>query len=240
MKINKVITGIRVSDAADVGDKLHGELDTSRVEDPHLTAIKQDIKAIYDRLISSLHATKAESEMEEYDMMRDNTYRSMMYLNKGYLLHPEANIKGAAIDVEKVFENYGFELINLNYAAESSMMEAFIRDMTTPQLTPKVAVLPGMADLLTKLDDSQNQFKMAESRWNDTQNENAVTANASSHKSDLLKLINNKLVVYLRAMQQVNPEPYQALALSISAHINQANALVKRRSTTNENAETSN
>ena len=240
MKINKIATNIRVTDAADIGGKLYGELDTAPVDDPLLVVIKGEIQTVNTALTNALNEYKAMSVLEDLDTKRDNTYRAIMYLNKGYLLHPDATIRNAALEVEKVMERYGFELINQNYTTQSTLTEAFIRDMKETAMAAHVAVLPGLTNLVEQLGTVQEQFRASESTWHAAQNADDKTVSASTLKRELLKVVNDKLVVYLRAMMQMNPEPYNDISLSIANHINQANALVKRRKNSEEKADATN
>lgn len=229
MKINRIIYSVRVSDAIDVGSKVYELLKNYSPEDVHLTAIENELDAVLKRLSNALNEIKAESEMDLFDTKRDNTYRSIMYLNRGYLLYPDVLIKEAALEVEQVFKQYGFELIRANYSAQTALTDAFIRDIKETAIAEKMALLPGMTNLVTRLEDDQVLFKKAEKKWHDAKNDNAAKENATELKHNLVKIINSKLVTYLRAMMHLRPDSYKGLSLSIASHINQINALIKRR-----------
>jgi hypothetical protein len=91
-------------------------------------------------------------------------------------------------------------------------------------------VLPGVKDLTQQLEDEQKQFKVAEGVWYNAQTEEDKTTNATAAKRELLRIINTKLVVYLRGMLQVEPETYQDLAARVELLIDKTNAAIKRRS----------
>lgn len=240
MRINKIYRNIRVNDAADLANKLHGELDKSTLEDVHITTLTSDINTISIALAGAVNENKAMSLLQGYDEKRDTTYRSLLYINKGFLLHPDAQVREAAGVVDQVFENYGFDLVELNYSAESSQLDALIRDLSMPSIATSVAVLPGMAPIVEQLKTDQEQFKAAEAQWHEARAEDGKSASATEFKHQLVKVVNDKLVIYLKAMQQMNPEPYTGLCNNIAMHIDRANALVKRRQNNEENVEVDN
>ncbi|MCG8581087.1 MAG: DUF6261 family protein [Bacteroidales bacterium] len=237
MKISKLVTNIRVSDSKDVGAKILELLTGFVPEDKYVVSIGSDMKEVLLQLAVALNESAAESEMDLYDTNRDNTYRSIMYLNRSYLLHPDASIKAAALKVEKVFEKYGFELITENYSSQTALTDAFIRDMTDAGMEENTTLLTGINDLVKQLTEDQSLFKQAEKEWHKVKNYSSSKQSATQLKHELMKIINNKLVVYLRAMNQLSEETYKDLCISIASHINQANALVKRRMASSDSAE---
>jgi hypothetical protein len=74
-------------------------------------------------------------------------------------------------------------------------------------------------------------------KWNEATAEEGNSKNATAIKHEMVALINNKLVVYLRAMVQFDPATYSELATNIGTHIDRANEVVKRRQTLNEEVE---
>lgn len=237
MRINKINRNIRVTDAADLAGKLHGELDKSTPEDVHVSTLRSEMSTVSIGLSGAINESKAMSALEDRDERRDMTYRSLLHIIKGFLLHPDATIREAAVHVNAVLENYGFDLINQNYSTESSLLDALIRDLADSETAAMVVVLPGIAAIVEQLKTDQQEFKAAEAEWHEARAEDGKTESASAFKQELVKLINNKLVIYLKAMQQMNPEPYQELITDIAMHIDRANTLVKRRSNSEETVE---
>jgi hypothetical protein len=228
-EINKVRNDIRITDTVDLGGNITNEADRAAIPDDRLTVIINEIKVELERMVAVLKSGIMESELDERDTKRDGTYRSLLYLNKGYLHHPDERIRTAAIGVENILDKYGFELVNENYASESGSLEALFKDMKRPEVVAQLEVLPGEPDLMVKLEAEQNEFKDAETEWLDAQSKDIQEVSASEVKRDVLKVINKKLVVYLRAMMQVEPDTYRDLSTKIALLIDQANSLEKRR-----------
>ncbi len=233
-RINKVVSDVRIAEIANLGDMLISELGEQASADAHLQAIHTDMEQSNNRLVIAINKDMADSELEDKDVQRDNIYRSLIYLNRGYLHHPDAPVREAAEQVERILEKYSFDLINAPYGAESIYLESLFNDVAAPELVPVLELLPGETALIARLKDVQGQFKVAEQRFYNAQSKDKQAENATEVKRELLKLINDKLVVYLRAMVQVNPEPYADLCAKVTLLIDKANSLVKRRSSSEE------
>ncbi|MCU4177819.1 DUF6261 family protein [Carboxylicivirga sp. N1Y90] len=228
-KIEKIITNTRSAEANDLCTSISSVIDKAGIDDPHLSATKAEIDASNLSLTQSIKKDKAESVLDERDDSRDAVYRSILHLNKGYLHHPDTKVKESATHAEAVIEKYGFELTDATYSAQSALVDSFMADMAQTELATDLAVLPGISGLLEQLSQEQASFKLAESELLAARSNEQQASNATAVKKDLLKLVNNKLVVYLRAMLQVNPAQYKDVATQIALLIDKSNTVVKRR-----------
>lgn len=228
-EISKISSEIRIADMADLAGTMIRELDQSAIDDAHLAALQSAIEPLSTKLVKAINKDKAESDLERFDAARDEVYRSLLYLCKGYLHHPDKTVSAAARGVDAIIDKYGFKLVEAAYSAQSALLDSFMADMSRPSIAAHVDLLPGVKALLEQLAGQQDGFKAAEALWVQARSAQNADESATSIKKELLKLLNNKLVVYLRAMYQVNPEPYNELIAKIALLIDQANALIKRR-----------
>jgi len=235
IRINKLKSNVRIHDAAMLGSRIYNELNQSGIEDAHIDTIKAETNTFTSSLKAVVDENKNKSLLDASDDRRDNTYRALLYLNKGYLLHPNETIREAALAVDQVLATRGFDLTNLNYTAQSEATNALIRDFKSETLSPKVALLPSMSELVVQLEADELSFQNTQKEWLDAKADDQMTLSASAHKRELLKVINDKMVTYLRAMQQMNPEPYQALISKIVLLIDEANELIRSRQKEVEN-----
>jgi len=227
--ISKIYYSIRNNDAANVAGRIALELDAAPAEDTILTSIKNELILLKDRLVTAINPAKIASELEVLDTLRDETYRSLVYLLRGYAHHLDGAIKTAAHEILKVVDKYGLELTQLNYAAESVEIESLIGDVRRADMQDYLTVLPGVVEIVDKLDGEQAQFNVAQKAYLDAIGESEQEQSATAIKKELLSLVNYKLIMYLNGMLQVNPEPYNTLYTNLSNVIDEANALVKRR-----------
>ncbi|MCU4155385.1 hypothetical protein J1N10_05320 [Carboxylicivirga sp. A043] len=228
-KISKVFNDIRVAEMADLTTNLLNEIEKAPADDAHMLKLKEQIQPLNNQLLAAINKDKAASDLDSFDAARDGVYRSLLYLAKGYLHHPDAQIREAAIEVDTVIDKYGFDLVNEAYGAQSALTESFLEDMAKPEVATKVELLPGLKDLTSQLDGEQTKFKTAEEAWNNARSAGQLTENASSVKRELLKVVNERLVVYLRAMIQVAPELYTNLCSKSALLIDSANSIIRRR-----------
>lgn len=233
-EINKIIREIRIADMAGVADTINSELRQSSLDDAHISAIQAEMEPLYTNLVTAINKDQAESDLDKYDTSRDEVYRSLLHLCKGYLYHPDAQVSKAAAKVDAVTDKYGFELTNQGYSAESALLDSLMADMALPEIAPSVEVLPGVKELKAQLLTEQDKFKAAEAVWLKARSEQKLSESATSVKHELLTVINDKLVIYLRAMSMINPEPYRALSSKLSLLIDQVNTVIKRRRSNND------
>ncbi len=228
-KISKVFNDIRVAEMSDLTTNLLSEIDKAPADDAHMLSLKEQIQPLNNQLLAAINKDKAASDLDNFDAERDGVYRSLLYLAKGYLHHPDASIREAAMAVDAVIEKYGFDLVNEAYGVQSALTESLLEDMAKPEIAAKAEQLPGLSDLKIKLDGKQTNFKTAEAAWNDARSTGQQSENASSVKRELLKVVNEQLVVYLRAMIQVSPELYLDLCSKTALLIDSANSIIRRR-----------
>ena len=93
-----------------------------------------------------------------------------------------------------------------------------------------IAALSGCAELIQALQNSQEAFEITRVTWEREKGKEGALENATELKKEVVKIINEKLVVYLMAMKEANPEMYVEFADTISVIIAENNETVKRRS----------
>ncbi|MFV0590236.1 MAG: DUF6261 family protein [Draconibacterium sp.] len=90
------------------------------------------------------------------DLKRDNLFRGTKYLTQAYLLHPNAEMLEAAVELEKVIGKVGWHLNREGYDTQSALLKTLLKELTGKQ-AERVALL-GMADYVDLLNTSQTEF----------------------------------------------------------------------------------
>jgi hypothetical protein len=197
--------------------------------DAHMTAIFTDLETESVKLTAAIKRLKTESELEQKDEIRDDKVRAIHYLLLGFIHHPDPTIKSAAQVLETVFENYGLHITGENYATESSLIASLLGDLANPDLQPDITAVSGCADIIAALQSAQTDFETTRIAWEEEKAKEGSKLNASKIKMDVLKIINDKIVVYLRAMVQVDEIKYGEFAATIGQMIADNNEMVKKR-----------
>lgn len=199
--------------------------------DVHLSSIMVTMESKSAEMTTATNRSKAESDLEQKDEVRDNNVRSLHYLILGAIHHPTPSIVAAGQAVNKVFEKYGMSMISENYASETSLITSMLEDFTAADLQAPIAAISGFQETLSTLQTSQTAFEQARIAYETEKNKEGKLSCATDIKAALLKVINEQLVVYLRAMVQVDEATYGEFAGVVATIINDNNETVKRRHT---------
>ncbi|MDX8338860.1 DUF6261 family protein [Draconibacterium sp. IB214405] len=233
--IQKLIAQSRVTEVDAVSMRLIGAYNSTTLSsDPHLSTMFTELTGLSAALTAAINRSKAESTLEEYDEARDQPFRSLSYLLMGYLHHPDAAIQEAAETVYDIFEKYGLSVVSESYATESSLIASLLDDLSKPKLQDAIAVLPGCADTVAALQTAEATFEAARIAYEQEKAEESTQVNASKIKEKVVALINEKIVIYMRAMELVDEPNYGALARTIATIIAENNEVVKKRRKTPE------
>ena len=228
-KPQKILSEIRIAEMADLGANIMDTINTAGIADENLKTINKQIGIQQVILIEAIKQDKAKSDLETFDDNRDGIYSSALHLTEGYKHHPDPQISETATEVMAIMDKYGYELTKANYSAQSALTESFLKDVQQPATVIKIEILPGLKNLIQKLNNEQKKFKGAEKVWEQNQKENQNAISASAVKKELLRIINNTLINYLRGMQGVQPEIYNDLTESLALKIEKANGIIKQR-----------
>ncbi|MBU0474591.1 MAG: hypothetical protein KKF62_10540 [Bacteroidetes bacterium] len=228
--LNNLTSISRTTEVNAVAGRIIAEYEkTDWSSDTHLTGIFNLLKPKNEILTGAINRIKAESDLEEKDEIRDEKIRSVYYIILGFMHHPDLAIKTAAQEVDKVFEHFGLELINQSYATESSLVASLLIEFSNTSLQPSIAALPGLNQLIMELTAAQTEFEAASVNYEEEKAEEGTKENASAIKKEVVVIINEKLVVYLRAMIQVDETKYGELTRTTTQIIDDNNIIVKKR-----------
>lgn len=227
--IDKLIAKSRVTEVNDVATRISGAFEKSGLTDSYLVSTITALDAGNLKLSLAIKRSKAESDLEEKDEVRDANYRSLYYLLNGAVYHPTKDIREAAQLLMDVFNKYGLAIVGESYATESSLIGSLLLDYQKPKYQTAIAKISGCAELIAALQASQTAFEEARIAYETEKAKEGMVENATEVKKVVIETINGKLVVYLRAMEQVNPATFGAFAATCAQIIADNNEQVKKR-----------
>lgn len=229
--IEKVISYSRTTEVDAIGRQLLAAYaDSSLDSDQNLADIMHRIEGHSTKLNGAIRRIKSESELEEKDELRDKAVRGLYYLLQGYTHHPDVVINNAAQKMMDVFEHYGLRIIKESYATESSLIHSLLKDLVKPANVEVIAQLSGAADCISAIQTAQQGFETCHLDYEQDKAEEGTYANASTLKRELVKQVNNQLVVYLKAMSLVNEPTYGDFTRVVAQIIGDSNEIVRKRS----------
>jgi hypothetical protein len=216
--MDKLMINSRVTEVNDVATRMSGAFKISGLTDAYLVSTFVALDAGNTKLTLAIKRSKAESDLEEKDEVRDNKVRSFYYLVQGFSHHPTQNIKEAANLLMNLFDNYGLAMVGESYSTESSLISSLLLDLAKPKFQEAIALLSGCAELIAELQLAQTDFEQARITYEAEKAQEGMVDNATIVKKEVLAILNDKIVVYLRAMGQVNPATFGVFT-SICAQI---------------------
>jgi len=227
--IQKLISWSRVTEVNDVANRMSGAFHAQGSTDPYLTATFGLLDSANLGLSKAIRRSKAESNLEDKDEVRDQAVRSLYYLIQGFTHHPAENIRESALLLLRTFDNYGISLVGESYTTESALISSMLLEFQKPEYALHISNLSGCAELLKALSVAQDDFEQARIAYETEKAQDGMVANATEIKKEVVGIINNKIVVYLIAMQDVNPAIYGALAATCAQMIAENNEQVRRQ-----------
>lgn len=224
--MNKIKTTLRVSEM----DTLSGTFvrlyrasiqeNESLAKDGNLAALMAEVEHFSSEISLAIKSDRAESSLDEADIIRDEIVRDISNLLTGYASIPFPEKKSAAVRLLSVFQKYGRGITVKSYAEESSLIESMLGDFSSDSAKSDLQLLEGVGELLSSLRSAQDAFHKANDAF--TAAKVAQGDCASSVKKSLLVLLNGRLVPYLSALALV-PD-YAAFIAKCMAEIKRANS----------------
>jgi len=197
--------------------------------DLYLTGVFAALRPKSLELTTAVKRLKAESNLELKDEARDTKVRAIFYFVHGNLYHPDEAVQTAAQTVNRVLENFGINVVLENYAIESSHVESMLINFADAEIQTAIAALPGLNRLINDLRAAQTDFEQSYVLFGDIKAEEGTLANATRIKKEVLSIINDDIVVHLRAMAKVDAAKYGAFARGVAEIIDAMNVIVKQR-----------
>ncbi|MBN2615156.1 MAG: hypothetical protein JXR71_05630 [Bacteroidales bacterium] len=236
--ITKLIGNCRTTEVDAVAQNITGAYKGTELStDTYLSGLMTRLETEGVSLTAAIKRMNAESKLEAQDEVRDEAFRGLYYLVFGLLHHPDETIKAAAQQVFAVLDHYGLTITDQSYASESSLVGSALNDLAQPEFQEPIALLSGCAESIAKLTTTEDDFEAARIAFEEEKAQESTLENATTIKKRVVSLINDKLVVYLLAMVQVNPETYDLFARTVGQIIADNNEVVKKRRKKPETAE---
>lgn len=199
-------------------------------DDSFLMGIFTSLVAKTNELSDAIDRSKAESIAAEKDEVRDDALRAMGYLVQGYQYYPEQTVRDAANLVKKVFDKYGLAVTEESYSTESSHIVSMLSDLAAPDVVAAIALLKGVDENIAALQAAENDFESTRANYAEAEAEHGTLTSATVLKKEVVRIINDDLVQFLRTGERFQPDVYGAFARTIAEIIDNNNLQIKKRS----------
>ncbi len=230
--MNKLFSNARTTEVDDTSDRLllAYNAQTGLASDAFLKTIFDDIRSLSDQITDAIKRDLVFSEMEDADENVAIALRSVFTVLKGYEAMPLVQLSTAAKVLTPVADKYTLSILRLNYAAQSSNVEALLMDLSAPALKASIDVLPGVAEAIANLRAAQTAFIEKRVDYEKAMALKTADTPASELKKPLLDLINSRLIPYLDVNKMVDSATYGHLTDLVEQIVNDTNTGISRRS----------
>ena len=230
--MNKLFSNARTTEVDDTSDRLllAYNAQTGLASDAFLKTIFDDIRSLSDQITDAIKRDFVFSEMEDADENVAIALRSVFTVLKGYEAMPLVQLSTAAKVLTPVADKYTLSILRLNYAAQSSNVEALLMDLSAPALKASIDVLPGVAEAIANLRAAQTAFIDKRVDYEKAMALKTAGTPASELKKPLLDLINSRLIPYLDVNKMVDSATYGHLTDLVEQIVNDTNTGISRRS----------
>ncbi|MCK3684977.1 DUF6261 family protein [Maribellus sp. YY47] len=230
MSIQPLIANSRTTEVDGVATQVIRGYDTNPLNfDPNMEYIIGELKPASVLLSGAIRRMKEKSEAKAYDENRDDKIDALYYLLLGFSHHPDQAIRTAALYLLDIFNNYGLEMKVESLTRESSLINSLLADLGKPKAVSNIALLPQCDTYVAALQTAQTDFEANRLSYEEAQGEEGTLENASLLKTQVVELVNKKLVPYLNVMEQINNAAYGTYARTVAEIIAANNEVVKKR-----------
>lgn len=204
--------------------------------DAYLSGVFKELTALSERMTLAVDQGKVQSDLAEYDAVRDEKISTLNTLLKGYAVIPMEALALAANNLLKIFKVYGAGVIGMTYFEESSKINSLLQDLSTSEAQLDIAALTGVGQVVEELKEAQKAFEGAYAKYKFDQYQEKDLVSASAVGKEILALLNEKIVPYLSAMAGVDKEKFGSFAGTLEGIIDDANSKVALRAKENKEA----
>lgn len=228
----------RTTEVDDTSDRLLVlyKSEPTLAKDVFLTPLFDEIQKLSDQITEAIKRDRVLSEMEDTDAQVETALSTLNDVLKGYRAVPLKQYSTAGKALYDVMEKYKLKILRLNYADQSSNIEALLMDLSASALKPHIDALPGVSETIANLRATQTSFTAKRVAYDKAVALNAQGASASELKKPLLELINARLVPFLKVSKMVNPATYTHFADAVAQVIESTNVTIRRRGAKNTEA----
>lgn len=198
-------------------------------EDERLTAIIEILKELSAKFNLAINHIKTESKLKDKNEERNVALRGFFRLVSAHNLSTDETIKTASDKVLQVFNHYGLDIAKKSYGEHTSLTNSLITDLSTEEMLAYIAVLPGVGNVFTDLQNKEAAFEASNLAFEQSKAEEGQTNNATIIKPQVINAIDNFLVNYLYILTEMGGDAYVDFSEVVNQLIIDNNVKVKKR-----------
>ncbi len=197
--------------------------------DTYLTPIFDELIPLQAIFTSAINMAKAESLLEDYDIIRDDSTRGFYFTLTGASYSDDMVVKKAADYILAIFSKYTLSMINEGYAIQSSLLNSLLEELEEAIALANIAKIATLDQKIMSLTNAQANFENARFAFEKNKGKDALKESATALKKSLLFIVNKKLIIFLQAMSSLGETKYAEFTNTIIEIVEDNNIDVKKR-----------
>ena len=229
--MKKLLSQIRITEVGDTSHRLVSLYKSTATlkDEAFLKPLFVEMEEKANALTEAVKRDAVISQLENADAKRDGAIRVLDRLLKGYKTIPLDTLKAYGVQLSAVFKKYGTSIAKKSYSEETHLIESLLKDLQNPNLSASITALTGVSEAIADLRNKQNAFAEVRAKYDDSMAQHQTLPSASSLKKPLYELINNKIIIYLNAMEVVEKEKFGSFIAPSNQVIESINTNIKAR-----------
>ena len=229
MKITSLSKQLSTAEVAAVA-QIMSELYSSGqpvAKDAFLANLMTELNSLSVNLATAIDRRAEKSLLSESVSKLDASCRAFNSLLKHYMQSSDLTMKLCAKQLAEVLKKHGgMRMLNHGSLAKVGKVEALLADLASESVESLVRQLPRAAESVAEMGKCCNDVEQCIAVETGKNAQQGSLLPAGQIKSQLLQLINGRLIVYLKGKAIENPDNYTQFANNVVALIAKANSRV--------------
>lgn len=239
VKISLVKSSIRVGEVNSLAQTILKESAFLAQEtDSYLLFLFDELQALQQKLNVAILALRTKSKLHQKMLDMKSSFRTLYNLVQTYGRMKDFAQQAEVAAIDEVMSGYAHSISrSKNQFEVNSYVSSLLQDLSKlSAFETEGSTL--LSNCLVDLKETQQAYLKEFSLYSNQRRIEEESGSASFFKDQILRLINDKLILHLNAMLQVSMTEYVDLAETIDLAINKRNIVLKARKTRRNQAET--
>jgi hypothetical protein len=230
-KIAKPLERATVAETCNLTLNMGEAVKESSVDDDHLNQKADELSSKGQEMETSIAKDQGKAktaELVDADSERDALISSLKLFLRAHMKWKRENLSKNASILYKIIKKHGLAMADENYEEESTLLDSLLAELAKPKNVQFLEELK-LSELIADLNAAEDYFKKLYLEAIKIEATKEAYISATILKKELL-VLQKKMVNYLNAMQQANPEKFAAVSKKIAELVKIMNRKIRNRS----------
>ena len=202
---------------------------TTLVEGSTLYILRDKLQIFKDRLQKAYEKTKTLSDLEDKDLIRDNSFSCMMKMVNAFLLHSNSTLRQAAKTLAPVLLKYDLvDITRGSYSQQTGKSNKIIIDLEKQVMQDAMTVIPPVLEEYEFFKNAELNFEESHLQYHNIHSAETDLITATEMKNEGFELT-KQILDFLDIMKTIEPDTYQPICSSVEEVVEDNNNVVDAR-----------